>query len=219
MQNRSNAVMASRVEAHDSLDYFPTMPWGTRALCEKLDCPGERLSLMTVWEPACGTGDMARPLAEYFQTVIASDVHDYGFGVQGDFLFPYPPRATKPDWIITNPPFRLGYAFAAHALLGAKRGVALLVRTAFLEGKDRHDRLFKPNPPQRVLQFVERLPMVKGRLSKTASTATSYCWVVWRTDRKVKATALEWIEPCRKRLEKDSDYPLSETSVQGVSVP
>lgn len=32
-QNRSHAVMSQRVEAHDSLDHFPTPPWATRALC------------------------------------------------------------------------------------------------------------------------------------------------------------------------------------------
>jgi len=34
MQNTSHAVMAQRVEPHDSLDFFPTPPWATRALCE-----------------------------------------------------------------------------------------------------------------------------------------------------------------------------------------
>lgn len=29
-QNRSNAVMATRVEASDSLDDFPTPPWATQ---------------------------------------------------------------------------------------------------------------------------------------------------------------------------------------------
>lgn len=34
-QNTSHAVMAQRVEAHDSLDDFPTPPWATRALLER----------------------------------------------------------------------------------------------------------------------------------------------------------------------------------------
>lgn len=33
-QNVSTAVMQRRVEAPDSLDFFPTPPWATRALCE-----------------------------------------------------------------------------------------------------------------------------------------------------------------------------------------
>jgi hypothetical protein len=38
-----------------------------------------------------------------------------------------------------------------------------LVRNGFLESRGRHSRLFKPHPPSLVLQFVERVPMVKGR--------------------------------------------------------
>lgn len=30
----STAVMARRVEPADSLDFFPTPPWATRAFCE-----------------------------------------------------------------------------------------------------------------------------------------------------------------------------------------
>ena len=36
MQNTSHAVMAQRIEPHDSLDYSPTPPWATRALCEQV---------------------------------------------------------------------------------------------------------------------------------------------------------------------------------------
>jgi hypothetical protein len=57
--------------------------------------------------------------------------------------------------------------------------VALLVRNGFLESTGRYNRLFKPNPPIAVLQFTERVPMVKGRCDPKASTATSFAWVVW----------------------------------------
>ena len=39
-QNRSSAVMAQRKEPPDSLDFFPTPPWATRALCERLASEG-----------------------------------------------------------------------------------------------------------------------------------------------------------------------------------
>jgi hypothetical protein len=149
---------------------------------------------------------MAMPLAEYFGTVIASDIHDYGFGKQADFLLQNS-ISVKPEWIITNPPFRAASEFADVGIGRAKKGVALLVRTAFLEGGSRYAELFGSRPPHTVYQFVERVPMVKGRLDRAASTATSYCWCVWRTDRVVNRTFLEWIAPCRKRLERDSDYP------------
>ncbi len=47
------------------------------------------------------------------------------------------------------------------------------------ESVGRYERLFKPNPPKIIAQFSERVPIVKGRLSATASTATSYAWFIW----------------------------------------
>jgi hypothetical protein len=224
-QNRSPAVMARRVEPHDSLDYFPTPPWAARALCEHLDSWG-RIDTATCWEPACGDGHMAATLAETFASVAGSDVHDYGAARQDavhDFLFPVdPPFAGSwtggaPDWIITNPPFRLAEAFALRALELAGEGVALLVRTSFLEGIGRHERLFARFPPEWILQFTERVPMVKGRLDGEASTATAYCWIVWcqpcpsGTSRAPRHPthfpAFRWLPPCRNRLERPEDYP------------
>lgn len=216
-QNRSSAVMQQRREPHDSLDYFPTPPWATRALCEYLG-QGETLAGQTVWEPACGEGHMARPLAEYFGSVSASDVHDYSEAYDGqarvcDFLIEWslPPRFEKrpPEWIITNPPFRLAEAFVYRALQVASVGCAMLVRTSFLEGQERFRSLYQPWPPALILQFTERCSMVKGRLDPTVASATSYCWVVWLQE-PVEHTRFDWIAPCRGRLERPGDYPVAE---------
>ncbi|CAO3358641.1 SAM-dependent DNA methyltransferase [Azospirillum palustre] len=211
-QNRSHAVMAQRAEPHDSLDFFPTPHWATRALCEHVIPAFGHVA----WDPACGHGDMVRPLQEYCLAVAGSDVHDYGRGfVQHDFLMPFMPDGIGcTDWIITNPPFRLGEQFARHALKlmeeeAVEKGVAMLVRTAFLEGVERH-RMFAERPPSVVAQFAERVPMVKGRLDRTASTATSYAWIVWA--RGNTDTRLRWIPPCRKALERASDWPADEAA-------
>lgn len=224
-QNRSSAVMAQRAEPHDSLDYFPTPPWAVRALCEHLEMWG-RIDIATCWEPACGDGHMVKALADFFMSVTGSDVHDYRSAEQSavhDFLFPVdPPFADRwtggtPEWIVTNPPFRLAEAFALRALELAGDGVALLVRTSFLEGVGRHERLFELFPPEWILQFTERVPMVKGRLDGDASTATAYCWIVWAqpcpsgTSRAPRHAshfpAFRWLPPCRRRLERPEDYP------------
>jgi len=209
-QNTSTAVMQRRAEPHDSLDFFPTPPWATRALCEHV-LPGVWYSRqMMAWDPACGEGHMARPLAEYFAEVLASDVHPYGFGAVQDFLFPHDDRCA--DWIITNPPFRLAQQFIAQGLAEARGGVAVLVRVAFLEGIERFEKLFSVRPPAVVAQFVERVPMVKGRCDRSASTATAYAWIVWRCNSDPRETRFTWIPPCRKRLERDTDY----TPTQGA---
>lgn len=214
-QNTSSAVMAQRREPPDSLDYFPTPPWATRALCEWLRRRFGDLFCYNVLEPAAGEGHMARPLGEYFERVVASDVHDYGCGFPvRDFLFGPQERC---DFCITNPPFRLAAEFIDKALEIADRGVAMLVRTAFIEGQERHAGLFSRTPPVAMLQFAERVAMVRGALDQDASSATAYCWLYWEPHRRVNLTELEWIAPCRDRLERADDYPPS--SRPAVNLP
>lgn len=146
---------------------------------------------------------MVAPLSEHFLTVEASDVHDYGAGfATRDYLFPGFLSAV--DWTITNPPFRLAEQFIERASATSSVGFAMIVRAAFLEGQGRFDRLFSKNPPSYVLQFTERVVMHKGRLAPEGSTATAYAWLVW-IDGEFP-TKLEWIAPCRKRLEREGDY-------------
>lgn len=212
-QNISTAVMQRRVEAHDSLDDFPTPPWATRALIEHVIWPSgagwpQKPADHTVWEPACNRGHMVKPLSEYFGHVWASDIHDYGFdGAQGDFLIPgmVPwDDGRGVDWIITNPPFRLAQQFIERSSQVARVGFAMIVRSAFLEGVGRYTELFSKNPPSIIAQFSERVVMVKGRLDPIGSTATAYCWLVWLEGDS--ETRFRWIPPCRKQLERETDY-------------
>ena len=227
-QNTSSAVMQQRLEAQDSLDDFPTPPWATRALCETLLSIGEPLQLQHVWEPACNRGHMARPLAEYFDTVHATDVHDYGWQGQhgtADFLIDWGQDVPDVDWVVTNPPFRLADDFIRQGLRIARRGVAVLVRSAFVEGAGRYDSLFRHHPEELVLPFVERVVMWKGQLLNPEvpvwkpdgkgggamvkpSTATAYQWLVYdaQPDRS-HHTLFRRIAPCRRRLTRPGDYP------------
>jgi hypothetical protein len=204
MQNTSYAVMAQRMEGKRSLDDFPTPLWATRALLEHV-IGKDLVSDSTCLEPACGRGHMAVALGEYFGEVVAQDIFDYGFGTLADFQ-----KAKHADdsfdWVITNPPFRLAEEFIIRSLSIARVGVAMLVRTVFIESVGRYDRLFKPYPPARVAQFTERVPMVKGRIDKKASTATGYAWVVWEKKSAQGSTSLVWVPPSRKSLERDGDY-------------
>ena len=204
MQNRSHAVMAQRTEAADSPDDFPTPPWATRALVEHVINDRHPFKSQTVLEPACGAGHMAKVLNEYFGVVKSSDAFAYGYGPVRDYLaVPY--EANAADWVITNPPFRLAEEFVHRSLIVARIGVAVLVRTVFIESSGRYRALFSKYPPTKFAQFVERVPMVRGRLDKKASTATGYAWLIWEKD-VVSTPQLVWIPPCRKQLEREGDY-------------
>ena len=206
MQNISHAVMARRFEPADSADDFPTPPWATRALLEHvLDM--QSLRMQTCLEPACGAGHMAKVLKEYFGDVRYSDAHCYGYGPMRDYLTcPY--EAGSVDWVITNPPFRLAEEFVLRSLIVARRGVAILARTVFLESCGRYVDIFEKTPPTVFAQFVERVPMVKGRLDIKATTATGYAWFVWDKLANVEPR-LTWVPPCRRALERAGDYPLT----------
>jgi hypothetical protein len=183
------AVMAHRGTPLDALDFFPTPPWATRALLEHVI--GNRWKHCSVWEPACGAGHMSVVLREYFNRVHATDIHSYPL-VDGahltrelDFLsaealdYGSPGVMARPDWIITNPPFKSACDFTLRALEIARIGVAMLARTTWIESRDRYERLFRDRPLSIYAPFVERVCMVKGEWNPSKSTATSYAWFVW----------------------------------------
>lgn len=207
-QNRSNAVMATRIEPAKSLDDFPTPPWATRALTEKLAGHGFDLCDEHVLEPCANRGFMARPLSETGCKLTAYDIHDYGAGYPvADFL-----AESRPfDWVITNPPFNRAAQFWSNAWFRCHAHVALLCRLQFVESIGRYASIFKENPPTFIWQFTERVPMHKGKCSPLATTATAYAWFVWinNTSWKRMWSAFDWIPPCRKRLENiDIDYEI-----------
>ena len=204
-QNISTAVMQRRVEAHDSLDDFPTPPWATRAICFQLAQLGEIDSAQSCREPCANRGFMVRPLLEYFQTVEASDVHDYGVGYPvADYLFGL--DQSPVDWTFMNPPFRLAQEFIERGLRTSRVGVACIVRSAFAEGAERFRDLYSKRPPSYIFQHVERVPMFRGRYEPNKSSATAYCWMVWLSQDSTKAdTRFRWIPPCRRQFERPYD--------------
>lgn len=220
-QNTSSAVMQQRAEPHDSLDDFPTPPWATRAICEKLRELGCDLQMSDVREPCANRGYMVKPLREAFGHVMASDIFDYGAGFHvEDYLFGPSSHLSMTDWTFMNPPFRLAEQFIDRALERSRIGVAVLARSAFLESEGR-EALFS-RPPAYVFQHAERVVMLRGRLVRAgaedlanidpatgkprkASTATSYAWIVWI--RGQEDTRWRRIEKCRLRLEREGDYP------------
>lgn len=210
----SPAARSQRTSPLSSLDFFPTPPWATRAFVERIIGKADILQEMTCWEPAAGEGHMSEVLTEYFGEVFASDVHDYGKGYAiGSFVhgelgldnmnFPLP---SGPDWIITNPPFNLASEFVERAWHVARVGIAMLVRTAWLESEDRYERIFSRKPPSMIAQYAERVPMIQGVWDPAARSATAYCWCVWHKTQRLGPTFFVWIPPgARDRYSRPSD--------------
>jgi hypothetical protein len=240
--NRSHAVAERNDAIGDKVGDWPTPPWVTRALFEEVIfpslAPGARTAMarQAAWEPACNRGHMAKPLAEYFGEVIATDLIDYGWEGQHeavDFL-PVMGASALPqkfrrfrdrlyagdrplDFIATNPPFPLWEQFAQRCIeLRPMTGFALLGRLGALTGMERYRTLFAKCPPSTVAVFTERCSLVPGGLDPQADQPHLYAWFVWLNGCDAKRhTRLAWIPPCRHRLDRKDDWtgalPLSRT--------
>lgn len=147
---------------------------------------------------------MSRALSEYFATVRSFDIHAYGYGYVDDFLTSAWDDESF-DWVITNPPFKAAEEFVTRGLQVARCGVAVLVRTVFIESVGRWERLFRDRPCTTFAQFVERVPIVKGRVDPKATTATGYAWLVW-DKTAADHSRIVWIPPSRRKLERREDY-------------
>lgn len=214
LPNGARAIMSSRQEPADSLDFSPTPPWATRALMN-LVLPHIGVGpkeFASAWDPACGEGHMTGVLEEYPLTVIGTDIFDYRDGEamppcwfkKQDFLdekeaFPVV------DWIITNPPFGdKTEPFVLRALSLAHVGVAMFVRLQWLESIGRYEAIFRDHPPTIIAFFAERVPLHMGRWEPDGTTATAYIWLVWKKGEVPRAPF--WIPPGqRKALEREGD--------------
>lgn len=194
-----------------SLDYFPTQPWAARAMAElvmRID-PKAR----SAWESACGEGILGHGMADYFERVVMSDVHDYGVGAPViDFLRPDAQAPGGPvDWVFTNPPFAHAKTFVTLAMQRARRGVAMFVRLGFQETVGRFELFSGPMRATMACPFAERVGIKLGDCVVGGGTAAAYMVVIWITDPDLASdypddTLLRPIEPgTRARLSRPSD--------------
>lgn len=199
----------TRKEQKNSKDFYPTPAWATRAFFEFVipKLPAHMYNpRMSCWEPACGQGHMVKVLDQHFAITILSDIENRGYGMQLDFLGDT--DLLEADWVITNPPFtnEMPMKFVHKARTVARKGIAIFARAHLLEGKERYQYLFSKYPPMVVAQFVERVTLVKNEVTSKSSSVTPYAWFVWGTDHVAEETKLIWIPPCKKILERESDY-------------
>lgn len=144
---------------------------------------------LNVLEPSVGKGAILRPLEDAGYEVTISDLVDRGMTTKhgecqgvGDFLRSI---AEGGGWdIVTNPPYGVANAYAAHALREHKpRKMALLLNLNFMCGFEDRDRCFVMDecPPSRVYVFTRRLPMMHrdGWDGNKASSQMNTAWFMW----------------------------------------
>lgn len=141
------------------LDLYTTERPITEALLERVFIRG------IVYEPCVGPGHMARVLEEqeHISEVITNDVdRQWPAAYHGDAGEPTAKiwtHWTRPDWVVTNPPFSEAYQILPLSLYHARVGVAFLLRLTYMEpangrgdwlqqwaDKQKYQIVFNPRP-------------------------------------------------------------------------
>lgn len=172
-------------------DYYATDPLALEILLPYIELPP------VVWEPACGGGHLAEVILNRTDSrVICSDKYERGYELdfQKDFL-EMKQAPTGCTCILTNPPYKYATEFVLKSLqlLPSGADVYMFLRTQFLEGKGRYDRIFHQFPPVKVFQFVRRMKVAKnGKFGNVGLNAVAHAWFWWRKD-VYGETKIKWI--------------------------
>lgn len=197
----------SRYEEH--FDDFPTPPWATRALI-KYALGEDAIKKKIIREPACGRGHMVKTLMEYDPSSVSfSDVDEYdGYGHYAPANY-VEQSMGKVDWVITNPPFKLAEAFARKAITEARIGVALILRTLWLDPGAKRYKFFQTFPPNAVFVYAGRMDAAKGKVVQKNGSFMSHSVFVWdvKNPASLGHTKLGWVpHSAQQELERPDDY-------------
>lgn len=167
----SAIVGAQKTWARKPADFYPTPPDVTQALLNWLDLPKG----VSIHEPACGDGAMARVLEANGHRVVSTDLReDSGYGMGGvDYLAA---QRIEVDWVITNPPFKVATGFIEKAL-SETPNVAMLLKSQFWHARSRLS-LFTERPPAAILPLTWRPSFLEAERGN--SPLMDVIWVVWR---------------------------------------
>ena len=187
-------ILANRSAVdRNKTDYYRTPPEVTVALLDFLESERILDNTKTIWEPACGTGEMVEAMLDKGYMVVCSDLHptDYiGYAKPMDFLTEQ--VMTPFDWIITNPPFSCAEKFIRRAL-ELRRPCAFLLKSQFWHARSRLS-LFRDHPPSYVLPLTWRPDFLWG--AKSSSPTMECVWTVY-ADQRTAASYIPLERPMR----------------------
>ena len=138
---------------------------------------------LTVWEPCCGDGAIAREMMSSIHHVVATDINDYGWGGQTevkDFLS-YDSAPAGANCIVTNPPYdrKLCPQIVRHALSLMKPvngSVFMLLRHSWNTAGGRADLFEWPYRGKHTMMWR---PHWFERKPGDPTPMHSYAWYEW----------------------------------------
>lgn len=171
-------------------DFYSTDPKAVEALLKNYSFEGKIL------EPCCGSGCISIPLQQAGYKVVSTDLYDHGYGVTGVDFFEMEEIPKGCVNIITNPPYKFVNEFIIKALQMLLVGgvLACFLKTQYLEGIDRYERIYKDNPPFLILQFINRVSCKENCKigDDFGPSAVAYAWYIWVKGYKGD-TRIKWI--------------------------
>jgi len=170
-------------------DFYSTEPKAVELLLENEKFEG------SIWECACGSGDLSKKMIELGYQVVSTDLVERGFGTANvDFLTQ---NTCLAENIITNPPYKFAkeFVYKSLELLSPGKKVAMFLKLQFMEGKERK-KLFTKYPPKTIYVSSSRLLCAKNgefdKMIKGGGSAVAYAWYVWVKD-DYATTQVKWI--------------------------
>jgi hypothetical protein len=164
-------------------DFYPTPAWAVEELLKREVFTG------TIWECACGEGDISKVFIKNGFQVHSTDLIDRGYGSQEDFF----ESDFIADNIVTNPPYKLALEFVLKCKQQSRNKIAMFLKTVWLESDSRYEMFQdKEFPLKTVYQFSKRVSLYKNGVKMKNSGMISYAWYVWDKNYVGKPT-IEWI--------------------------
>ena len=175
-------------QPREANDYYATDPKAIDSLVKNIDLPH------VILEPACGEGHLSKRLEQLGHKVYSYDKIDRGYGGVQDFFF-MEQLPEGVEAIVTNPPYKYATEFVLKSLeLLPEDGLCcMFLKTQFLEGQSRFDKIYRNYPPLKVLQYIKRVMCARnGDFDNYSSSAIAFAWFVWQKGNYGK-TVIEWI--------------------------
>lgn len=180
-----------RWERHPE-DWYVEPDWCSIKLFEAEEFEGQ------IWDPSCGLGRIPTAALTVTPYVFGTDIVDRGYGQVWDFM--QTPEDAQVDNIVSNPPFGIADAYVPKALRIARRKVALLLPSNWVQGEAR-SKWMQTTPLRRLYFICPRPSMPPGPVIMAGiapgNGTTDYAWFVWQRGY-VGTPEIGWIRRDRK---------------------
>lgn len=174
-------------------DYYTTDPAAVEQFLRTYKLPNYG---NTIWECACGCGNISEVLRKQGYNVYSTDLYDRGYGYSGiDFLqtAALPPRCNT---IITNPPYSLADEFILHAMdiLPLHGRYIALMNISYLAGQKRHDIIYSNGYLRAVYVYSHRINCYRNNIPTGHSSPVNYAWFEFVNSRSACEPRIFWID-------------------------